>query len=183
MAIKPKVYIDSCGFIDMAKHKIGKNIGTGRENDVWYLKKILEAAKNGDIEVYTSTLTVAECTHADGDISEDVKNLFRAILTSGQYVRLVQPDQFVAEDARDLRWKHDISLKGADGIHVASALSMGCKELITTDDEQKKISDKPKIEALGLKILSASDTQLLPGKYLQRTIENLSAEIDGNQKA
>ena len=158
----------------MAKQEVGKKIEEGRDDDVEYCKLLLEAAKNEDIEIYTSMLTVAECTHAGQDVSDDVKNLFRGILTSGQYVVLVQPDIFVAEKARDLRWNHDIRLSGVDGIHVASALDMGCSEFLTNDRLIKK-DDKAKIEALGLKIILPKDTKELPEKYRQRDITD--AEI------
>ncbi|MDA2915977.1 PIN domain-containing protein [Nitrospinae bacterium AH_259_B05_G02_I21] len=176
MPSKPKIYIDSACFIDMAKQKVGKQIGIDREREVLFLKMMLEAAKAGDMEAYTSTLTVAECTHADGEINDDIKQLFTSILTSGQYIRLVQPDLFIAEDARDLRWKHDITLSGADGIHVASALRMGCQEFMTTDNRPKKESAKPKIKALGLRVITPSETQLLPGEYRQEDMLEQSGD-------
>jgi predicted nucleic acid-binding protein len=141
MADVRRVYIDSCGFIDMVKTNIGKSLDTEREYDVWFLKRLLEAARDKEIEIYTSTLTIAECTHGgDGEISDRIKSTFSLLLTSGQYVRLVQPTPFIATDARDLRWKYVISLKGADSIHVASAIDRKCEELLTSDGRLQRLS-------------------------------------------
>ena len=93
-----------------------------RNADVWFLWKMLEAHKEKDIEVFTSVLTIAECTHADGNSEQKVRELCTRLLMSGQYVTLVQPTPFIGADARDLRWIHGIALKGADALHVASGL-------------------------------------------------------------
>jgi hypothetical protein len=52
----------------------------------------LSAAKTGDIKAYSSIITIAECVHANGKLDDEVKRLFRSILTSGQIIILVQPD-------------------------------------------------------------------------------------------
>jgi hypothetical protein len=118
MAGERKSYLDACCFIDMVRTKIGKILTKDRETDVWFLKRLLEANRDGEVEIYTSTLTIAECSHGgDGDISPTVKSELNRLLMSGQYVRLVQMTPFIAVDARDLRWNHGIALKGADSIH------------------------------------------------------------------
>ncbi len=77
------------------------------------------------------------------------------MLASGTIVTLIEPDYFISTEARDLFWKHDILLKGADA---------------TTDDRINRINHKLKkakeqIKNLGLKIIRASETQFLPSKY------------------
>jgi hypothetical protein len=110
-----KIYMDACCFIDMVKIKVGKVVTQQRELDVWHLKRLLEANRDKEIEIYSSTISIAECSHAgDNDISASVKSEFERLLMSGQYVRLVQLTPFIATDARDLRWVHGINLKGAD---------------------------------------------------------------------
>lgn len=86
---------------------------------------------------------------------------------SGQYVKLVQLTPFIATDARDLRWNHGLSLRGADAIHVASALDRKCEEFITTDGQAKKMAAKATLAQMGLRVIRASETQCLPAKYLQ----------------
>ena len=44
------------------------------------------AALAEEIEVLTSTLSIAECQHAHGTVSDEVKSLFKRFLTSGHYV-------------------------------------------------------------------------------------------------
>lgn len=175
MADSPKLYIDSCCFIDAAKHQIQRLPDTERAKDVWFLKKLLEASRDKRITAFTSTLTVAECTHADGDMSPEVKTLFNRLLATGQYVTLIQPTLFIAADARDLRWNYNIALAGADGLHVASALAMGCAEFLTTDERIKNQESKfsraiLSIVQRGVRVTRPSDTALLPSDYRQDNI-------------
>ena len=89
-----------------------------------------------------------------------------SVFLSGRCLKLVESDVFVCEDARDLIWDHGISLKGADAIHVASACSANCEELLTTDEGILKHVDAIKA-AVGLKVLHPAETQLLPDDYRQ----------------
>lgn len=131
MAELRRAYLDSCCFIDMVKTSVGQVLSTEREEDVWYLKRLLEAHRDGEVALFTSTMTIAECSHVGEERpSEKVKSEFTRLLTSGQYVRLVQATPFVAQDARDLRWSHGIALRGMDTVHVASALQMKCEEFL-----------------------------------------------------
>lgn len=171
MAEKPKIYVDSCCFIEAAKQSIGA-LESDREKDVWYLWKLLEAHKEGEVRLMTSILTIAECTHADGNMDERIRGLFSRLLMSGEFINLVQTTPFIAADARDLRWKHGILLGGADYLHVASAVDRGCSELLTTDN--KILKEAPKIGALGPRSVFPRDTTLLPDKYLQDDL------LDGN---
>jgi hypothetical protein len=169
-----KTYMDSCCFIDMVKTKVGQTLSQDREHDVWHLKRLLEANRDKEIEIYTSTLTIAECSHGgDGDISPTVKSEFERLLMSGQYVRLVQVTPFIAVDARDLRWTHGMAIKGADTIHVASALAMKCEELLSSNSRLARLGlISTKLAKLGLHVRSGRDTQCLPEKYRQLTLSD-----------
>ena len=171
MADKRSVYMDSCCFIDMVKVDIGQSLTNSRALDVWYLKQLVQACRDGEIDVMTSIITIAECTHADGDLSQKVQSAFHSLLMSGQYVKLVQPTPFIAVDARDLRWRHNISVRGADAIHIASALDRKCEEFITTDEQAKKMAAKATLATLGLRMIRASETTCLPAKYLQLKLD------------
>jgi hypothetical protein len=164
MAEPPKIYIDSCCFVDAAKQSIG-NLPNLMANEVWYLWKFFEAHKDGDVILYTSILSIAECTHADGNMDERIRSLFTRLLLSGEHVRLVQVTPFIASDARDLRWKHNINLRGVDYIHAACGLDRKCIEFLTTDDKVLKASSK--LDMLGMKPILPSKTSSLPDKYLQ----------------
>jgi len=167
---KPKLYVETTSFIDMAKEAVG-TLPKDRDDDVWFAKRLLEAHRDGKIAVYTATLTVAECQHADGIADERVQKLFKAILTSGQHLFLVQDTVLIAERARNLRWNHKLAFRGADAMHVASALEMGCSEFITADD--KIISRAAELSCLGLRVVRARDTSFLPAEYRQGTLQGI----------
>jgi hypothetical protein len=171
MTDRRRIYLDSCCFIDMVKQAVG-TLPKDRTEDAWFLKQLTQACRDGEIEVYTSILAVAECTHAgDGTVTEKVKGTFQSLLMSGQYVKLVQPTPFIAIDARDLRWRHSINLGGADALHVASALDRKCEEFITTDGQaKKKVDAKDALAKLGLRMIRASETDCLPAKYRQGSL-------------
>jgi predicted nucleic acid-binding protein len=181
MADVRRVYIDSCSFIDMVKVAINKEVATDRERDVWHLKRLLEAARDKELEAYTSTLTISECLHiGEPDISDEVKFAFSTLLTSGQYVRLVQPTLFIAEEARDLRWKHGLAVKGADGIHVASAIDRKCEELLTTNGRLQRLgAHADRLARLGVRLIAGRNTLCLPDKYRQLRLIDDKKKPDG----
>lgn len=102
-----RVYLDACCFIELAAYEAGTH-KVQREEDITFLRKVLLGAFEGDLEVYTSTLSIAECRYATnlhGDqivLTDEIKKLFRDVLTSGQFVILVQDSILVAERARNL---------------------------------------------------------------------------------
>jgi hypothetical protein len=127
----------------------------------------MQANRDGEINVHTSVLTIAECSHADGNVSDAVKSAFRRLLLSGQYLTLVQPTPMIGESARDLRWVHAMSLKGGDALHLASALDRSCEEFITLDTRINRIQNREKFLALGMRLIEGRATQCLPEKYRQ----------------
>jgi hypothetical protein len=87
---------------------------------------------------------------------------------SGQYVQIIQPTPFIAADARDLRWVHGLTLRGADALHVASGLFLKSTEFLTTDEKITKSATA--IGALGMRVTTPSKTACLPMKYRQEEI-------------
>jgi predicted nucleic acid-binding protein len=167
MADKPRVYLDSCCFIDAVKQTLNMSLDSDRVKDVWHIKQLLQAHRDGEVQVFTSTFAIAECTHVEGDVSQEVKTEFHNLLMSGQYVVLVQPTPFIMTDARDLRWGKALALRGADAVHVASALDRKCEEFITTDKMAAKLNANAAIKTAGLKAITGRDTRCLPDKYRQ----------------
>ena len=159
---KAKLYIDSSCFINNAKEAIGARMAG---NDVWFCKKLLEAHRDGELHVFTATLTVAECQHAKGICDDRVQKFFKSILTSGQFVFLVQDTVIIADRARHLRWTHNLSFRGADSVHLASALEMGCLEFLTNDGHF--LNKAQEVEKLGIRIVQPHKTALLPSEYRQ----------------
>jgi hypothetical protein len=117
------VYMESCCVLDVARFSLGRKETisdfAAKEQHIEFCIKMLEAAKAGDLLLKTGSFTVAECQHIDGDYGEEIQRLFRSILTSGRVIKLIADSIFVAEAARDLRWNHDICLKGGDAYHKA----------------------------------------------------------------
>lgn len=163
--------MDSCCFIELALQTTGRH-ETNREDDLWHLKELLNASSDGEIEVLTSTLSIAECAHAKGDVSDDVKSLFKRFLTSGRYIFLVQDSLLVAERARNLRWVHGLALSGADSIHIASALELKCDEFLTWDERLH--ANATALDSLALPVRVPRNTSYLPDAYRQQRIPGIS---------
>ncbi|MGI8960360.1 MAG: type II toxin-antitoxin system VapC family toxin [Bryobacteraceae bacterium] len=166
-----RIYIDACCFIEMACHSIGTH-KKEREDDIPFLKQILQAFYNQELEVYTSILSVAECqcaytteTRDNRIITDDIKKLFKDMLMSGQFVVLVQDSVLVAEKARNLYWVHQLAFSGADAVHIASALEMRCDEYLTFDEKAHKKASE--LEQLGITVLRPKDTKCVPKKLIE----------------
>lgn len=163
----PHIYCDANPIIELAK--LSKNTHSPeRARDLWFLGQMLKAADNAEIELYTSSISIAECVSAGDDWGKDVQEFFINILSSGRMFRLVQDSIFVAEQARDLRWTHNLVLKGADAIHVASALEAECKELVSWDADMNNPRAAEKVavlKKLGIDVILPSQSQLLPSFY------------------
>jgi predicted nucleic acid-binding protein len=172
MPTKPKVYIDSCGFIDAVKQSVGV-LPSDRDADVWHIKKLMEAHRDGKISVLTSYLTLAECVAIEAGqatVPEDAKEQFRRLLNSGQYVELLEQTPRTGQISQNLRWKHELVLAGADALHFAAALEASVDEFITTDERLKRPKVTASIDALGaigLRLVRGAATQCLPDLYRQ----------------
>lgn len=163
------IYSDANPVIELAKYSKHMH-DPARERDLDFLRRILAAANNMEIDLFTSSISVAECVAVDGDCGPEVQKFFIGTLTSGRMFKLVQDSIFIAEQARDLRWKYDIRLKGADLIHVASAIDAQCTEFLTwdTDISKPKVADKVRgLEKFGISVITPSQTKLLPPLYAE----------------
>lgn len=167
MTDKPKIYLDAAPIIDLVKFKVGVGISPEREHDAWHLQQLLKAARADEIDIFTSTLSVAECTHVEDRAKMELaKPFFLQLLTSGRGgIKLVQPILAIVEEARNLKWSHGIHLKGMDSIHVATALKFRCDEFLHRDGKIGGASAA--FSALGMRVCVPSDTSLLPPQYRQ----------------
>lgn len=175
MTAKPRIYLDSCCFIDVVKEHVGV-LPTERTNDVWFIKKILEAHRGGHLIAHTSLIAVGECLavgESQDVVAEEAKARFRALLTSGQYLQLLHPTPKTPRLIQDFRWVHNLILGSADAIHFASALEIGCTEFVTTDSRiagKKVAAAVATMGTLGLRVVAAHNTALLPNSFTQGTI-------------
>lgn len=172
MKSKPRIYIDSCYFIDVAKGRLSATLDPGRIDHLPYVEGALRASLAGHIEVWTSTITSAECLCIDPapEVPDSVQDVFRQLFESGNVVRLEAADIFVMDDARDLRWKDGIKCGGgADGIHVATAIKLGCVELWSTNKRRGPLNADAAAKLFlkhQLRVIAAPDTQAVPSQYL-----------------
>lgn len=170
---KPRIYIESCPLIDVIKGRVKVSLTTDRVNDLWYTETAMQAALDGKIELVTSMLTITEVRRArqEKPPTEQQKQIIRSVLTSGKIFNLAELTQSIAEVARDLEWDHGINLKGADAIHIATALKTGCKEFFTTDEHRGPLKNAAKILPLGLKVICPSKSLLVPSDYKQGNLK------------
>jgi predicted nucleic acid-binding protein len=185
MTTKPVVYMDSCCFIDLAKTALSVPTVAKREPHIYYCRKFLDAARAGDVTVYTSTLTVVECVQitdstkpGNPPVEDDsVRVLFKGMLMSAKSgVMPVIPTPLVTEAARDLRWVHDVTCRPIDATHIATALQMKCTHFFTTDAKIGAENIK-KVAGLGLVICNADHAvELLPDQYRQYALKPAGAK-------
>jgi predicted nucleic acid-binding protein len=176
MAAEIKVYLDACCFIDLAKQAKGVALTPERDEQAWFASRILEAAKDGKVKVFTSGFTLVECVgvresddqKTDLLCDDEVKRIFSSILASGRSgVIPVQPDYFITEAARDLYWKHKVTCRPADRLHLATAISIGCSEFMTLDGRIGVTHRKLAKRHFNLSVISPKETVLLPNEYRQ----------------
>jgi hypothetical protein len=89
---KPRIYLDANPLIDAIKYDLNGTIEPERQDNVWHTKAVMQAALDGQLEIVTSTLTIAECKRSEAGkpASEDAKALIKRVLTSGRILLLAQ---------------------------------------------------------------------------------------------
>ncbi|MGD0888525.1 MAG: PIN domain-containing protein [Acidobacteriaceae bacterium] len=165
---EPHIYCDANPIIELAKYS-RRTSDPIWEPDCQMMQRILHAANNKEISLFTSSISIAECVSAGDDWGQEVQEFLVNLLSSGRMFKLVQDSIFIAEQARDLRWKHNIRLQGMDAIHVASAIDANCTEFLTcdTDMSKPKVADKIRVLAsVGISVITPSQTKLLTALYL-----------------
>jgi hypothetical protein len=61
----PRVYIDSCCFIDVVKGRHQVALEADRASELQYIEGLILASNDGEVEVWSSTLTIAECLNIE----------------------------------------------------------------------------------------------------------------------
>ncbi|MGP8226585.1 MAG: hypothetical protein ACLQGT_10575 [Terracidiphilus sp.] len=83
MIVNPCIYSDANPIIELAKWS-KKTHDPLREPDLLMMEKLLKAANNEDISLFTSSISVAECVAAGEDYGDDIQEFFIGVLTSGR---------------------------------------------------------------------------------------------------
>jgi hypothetical protein len=103
--------------------------------------RIEKAAKNGEVEIYTSTATFVECVWIKGQpdkLSKEHETVIQRYFMH-KYIRAINCDRQIAEAARNLIWQFP-HLRPKDAIHVASAIAQQVEVLHTYDEDLLKLS-------------------------------------------
>lgn len=121
---KPLRYWDTACFIAWLARE------EGRHEDC---QTVVRAAERGELLIVTSSLSIAEVVRLrhvapiPRTAAERVRGFFRQ-----PYIVVRQLDRFLAEDAQDLVWEHDVHPK--DAVHLATALHEGVVQFDTFDE-------------------------------------------------
>jgi len=169
----PVIYIEACPLIDMAQVTADGVKADDISNGVWFCQQALRASRDKKIKVLTSFLSIAECSSINETVSkttappsppDEIKRFYEMLLLLGKSgMELVPITQGIAIRARNLRWVSNINLRGADTIHVASAMQMNCDEIWTRDG--RIWSNRVKLKELGIVVVKPQETLMLPSEY------------------
>lgn len=165
MAI-PKIYIDACCIIEALKRQRGLPLEHPVE-EVEIIERIMRAAKDEEIELHTSMITVGEVLHlGTKPPPPDLKPLVERLILSGRNgIIATSPSPEIVLLARDLAVELGLWDRVADRIHVATAITVKAVEILSVDRRLAKRVNATEIK--GCKIVSPSDTKHLPTKYRQ----------------
>jgi len=103
---------------------------------------LLEECDNGNIHIWTSTLSIAEVTRGKTEPGKIVpmktQNKIDALWEPPSKIKLIEVTQMVVKEARNvIRAIHGnakTGIRSADAIHLASAIQKDIKEVHTYDD-------------------------------------------------
>jgi predicted nucleic acid-binding protein len=130
-----KPYFDSSVFIAWIKGEVIKGIDRGV-----VANSILAVAEHGDLQIYTSALTLAE-VHKPRGGERLPSNLSDRILAyfEHDFIRIVDVDRNVGEQAHKKCLEHGIYPN--DAIHLVCAMKAGCEVLLAWDDRFNKVKE------------------------------------------
>ena len=133
MAASPKrrIYWDACVWIALIQRERIPDVNGKIEDRDAMCRSVIEVAKRDQIEILTSTLSLAEVCKdpaIKAQTADAVGDYFE-----NDYILLVNADRSVGEHARVLMTSGFNGLKPADAIHVATAAISGVEEFHTFD--------------------------------------------------
>lgn len=123
---------------------------------------LLEECDNGNVHIYTSTLSIAEVTRDNTEpgriVSMRTQDKIDALWEPPSKIKLIEVTQMVVKEARNvIRAIHGnarTGIKSVDAIHLASAIQREIREVHTYDNKLQKYE-----QILDLKILEPYDTK------------------------
>jgi len=160
----PKGYIDACCIIEAVKGRRGLPLDHSTK-EVDMIERIMKAAKEGEISLYTSMITVAEVLHlGTKPPPPDLKPYIERLILSGRNgIVSVAPSPPIVILARDLAVDDGLWERVADRIHVATALTVGATEFLSVDGRLARRIGRSQVRSC--RIISPSATTMLPDEY------------------
>jgi predicted nucleic acid-binding protein len=132
-----RVYWDACAWIALIQREKIKLPSGAIEDRETMCRMVIEAAKNGALEILSSTLCLVEVCKAPGIKKRTSDKL--AEFFENDYILITNLDRMVAECGRELMIAHCV-LKPPDAVHIATAaVSPGVEEMHTFDDRLIKL--------------------------------------------
>ena len=120
---KPKVYWESSPFCAIFNDEQGRS---------HICHAVLLSAKSGDIDLFTSTLTLVEVFKVPSTPEEEAAERTIQDFFRNRYIRKHTLDWYVAAEARKLQRQFP-HLDGRDAIHLATAIYLDADYLHTYD--------------------------------------------------
>lgn len=125
-----KIYWDSCVWLALINEEVGR---------VERCKYVISEARKGNVQIWTSTLTLAEvfrrkCSETWVELPESKDSDFENYLEQEFFV-VAQLDVDLGVLSRRLLRQHSELKKPPDGIHLATAAFHNVDEMHTFDDE------------------------------------------------
>ena len=134
-----RTYLDSSVYLAFLK---GETIQAANGmTRVELARRILGDAETGDVQIFTSAITIVEVRRVGGSPQPNVLQAVLDVLDRTD-ARLVAVDRSLALRAQSLA--NDYDIRTMDAIHVASADFANCNELFMWDDSVvRKIARNP----------------------------------------
>lgn len=141
MARLPRIYWDACAWIAyIAQEKAVPLKGGGVENRYAMCQSVLQAAKEGKLELVTSCFTLAEVCKNPDVRSSPVDNL--PAFFERSFILAVPVDLSIGRRAQYMQASGIVNLKPPDAIHLASAQRAMADEMHSFDGDILGLSEK-----------------------------------------
>ena len=149
-AFPERVYWDSCAWIALiSNEKAMRSDGTFEDRGA-LCRGVVARAEKGDLEIFTSALTLVEVNKTTQGETNPEADTIRDFFEN-DYIAIVSLDRQAGEPGRELMRKGYSKLKPLDASHLAAAAIASVTEMHTFDD---------KLLALDGKIDKADGTRL-----------------------
>jgi len=115
-----------------------------KEDGRWQIVEgLLEDCDNGDVHIWTSTLSIAEVTRGNIEpgkiVPLKIQNKIDALWEAPSKIKLLEVSQMVVKEARNviraIHGNQRTGIRSVDAIHLASALQKEIKEVHTYDSK------------------------------------------------